>query len=530
MSAPLIITLDSGTSVVKAVLFDETGRELRHAQRPNRPHHRPDGGVEQDMAETWRDAVAVLGEIAAWCAAAGRLADVAALAVTGQGDGTWLIDAAGAPVAPAWLWLDGRAGRLAAELRRNGTGSAVFAHTGSGLNTCQQSSQLLWIKRHAPDLLRRAATALHCKDWLFFNLTGVRATDPSEACFTFGDWRRRTYAEEVLVALGLTAERRLLPPILDGVRETRPLSTEAARAIGLPAGLPVALGYVDVVCTALGAGIYGAGADGGGAGGVSILGSTGMHLKLALRPEEVHLSPDETGYVMVLPAAPAVMQAQTNMAATLNLDWLAGLFAEAAREAGALLPREGALAHLVALAEPVAEALLYHPFISPAGERGPFNDANARAAFIGLDQRSSWGALARAVLESLALAARDCFEAMGGPPEEIRLSGGAGKSPFLRRLLAAALRRPVRLCQRGEAGAAGAAMIAAQAVGLVPDLASAAAVWVSPLLGPAEPALPALAQRLDALYPAYRRSCQALSETWAELAAFRELTKRSDHA
>jgi|BEDMetMinimDraft_2_1075160.scaffolds.fasta_scaffold03309_2 erythritol kinase len=525
MSTPLLIALDSGTSVVKAVLFDAEGRELHHAQRPNHPRHLPDGGVEQDMAQTWADAVAVLGEIAAWCTEHDRRGDLAALAVTGQGDGTWLIDAKGEPLHPAFLWLDGRAGELVGALRRDGTSRAVFAHTGSGLNTCQQSSQLLWLKRNAPDVLRRAATAFHCKDWLFFNLTGVRATDPSEACFTFGDWRRRDYADEVLAALGLSGERHLLPPILDGVRETRPLRPEAARAIGLPSGLPVVLGYVDVVCTALGAGIFGA-----GPAGVSILGSTGMHLKLAAAPEAVTLSPNETGYVMVFPAPPAVMQAETNMAATLNLDWLAGLFADAAALAGASPPpRAEALARLLALAEEGAETVLYHPFISPAGERGPFNEPRARAAFIGFDQRSGWSGLARAVLESLALAARDCYEAMGGAPAEIRLSGGAGKSPLLRRLLAAALERPLRLCRRAEAGAAGAAMIAAAATGLVPDLATATTRWVGPELGPPEPPLPDLASRLDSLYPVYRRSYQALAETWSALALFRKTT-RSPHA
>lgn len=525
MSTPLLIALDSGTSVVKAVLFDAEGRELHHAQRPNRPHHRPDGGVEQDMAQTWADAAAVLGEIAAWCAAHDRSGDLAALAVTGQGDGTWLIDTQGEPLIPAFLWLDGRAGGLVETLRREGIGRAVFAHTGSGLNTCQQSGQLLWLRRHAPDTLARAATALHCKDWLFFRLTGVRATDPSEACFTFGDWRRRAYADEVLAALGLSAERRLLPPILDGARETRPLLAGVGRTIGLPAGLPVVLGYVDVVCTALGAGIFGA-----GPAGVSILGSTGMHIRLARTPQEVSLPPQETGYVMVFPAPPAVIQAQTNMAATLNLDWLAGLFSEAAAAAGASLPREAALIHLLGEAEKREDAVLYHPFISPAGERGPFNDPRARAAFLGLDQRSGWGALARAVLESLALAARDCYQAMGGAPEEVRLSGGAGRSALLRRLLAAALERPLRLCRRAEAGAAGAAMIAATAIGLFPGLEEAAARWVVPLLGPAEPPLPDLTRRLVSLYEVYRSSCLSMRETWAGLAALRETTKGSLHA
>ncbi len=62
-----------------------------------------------------------------------------------------------------------------------------------GLNACKQSVQLAWLKRHRPEMLDRAATAHHCKDWLYFNLTGERATDRPRAIFTFGDFRTRRY-------------------------------------------------------------------------------------------------------------------------------------------------------------------------------------------------------------------------------------------------------------------------------------------------------------------------------------------------
>src|SRR5439155_115886 len=69
----------------------------------------------------------------------------AALAVTGQGDGTWLIDAAGDPVAPAWLWLDARSGAIVDRLRHNGVGEKVAQFTGTGLSCSTQSGQLLWL-------------------------------------------------------------------------------------------------------------------------------------------------------------------------------------------------------------------------------------------------------------------------------------------------------------------------------------------------------------------------------------------------
>ncbi|TGV54945.1 carbohydrate kinase, partial [Mesorhizobium sp. M2D.F.Ca.ET.160.01.1.1] len=101
----------------------------------------------------------------------------------------------------------------------------------------------------------KAATAFHCKDWLYFKLTGERATDPSEGTFTFGDFRTRDYSDEVLDVLGVADLRHLLPPIVDGTRHSTGLSPAAAAVTGMLAGTPVVLGYVDVVCTALGAGL-----------------------------------------------------------------------------------------------------------------------------------------------------------------------------------------------------------------------------------------------------------------------------------
>ena len=74
----------------------------------------------------------------------------------------------------------------------------MYQHTGCGLNACNQSGQLAWMERHTPEVLDRAATAQHCKDWLYLNLTGQRATDVTEGIFTFGDFRTRRYVPEIL--------------------------------------------------------------------------------------------------------------------------------------------------------------------------------------------------------------------------------------------------------------------------------------------------------------------------------------------
>ncbi|MBK4217085.1 carbohydrate kinase [Paracoccus caeni] len=510
-SADILIGIDAGTSVIKAVAFDLRGRQIAAASVPNRYASGADGSATQSLRRTWDDCATALRSLGD--KVEGLAARTAALSVTAQGDGTWLVGRDG-PVGDAWLWLDARAAPTVERLAASDTDRARFEATGTGLNTCQQGTQMAHMDRHTPALLDGAEVALHCKDWLYLNLTGIRATDPSEASFTFGNFRNRRYDDTVIEALGLSHRRKLLPEIIDGTVTTHPLTAEAAARTGLLEGTPVSLGYVDMVMTALGAGVY------GGAGDIacSTIGSTGVHLR-AVSSDRVHLNDAGTGYVICLPIPGIVTQVQTNMAATLNLDWILGVAAGILSDVGKPVKHGEMVARLESwLAASAPGQLLYHPYISEAGERGPFVNADARAGFIGLAQHHRFPDLLRAVAEGLGMATRDCYGAMGPMPSELRLTGGAARSPGLRGIVAAALDRPVRVSDRDEAGAAGAAMMAAVANGVYPDMQACIAEWVTPLLGAPEQPDPKLAETYQRLFPAFVAAREALPEAWEKLA------------
>ena len=511
----VIIGIDAGTSVIKAVAFDLTGEQLAVASIPNRYETRSDGGVTQSLARTWADCAAAIRGLAE------RLPDLAsrsaAISVTAQGDGTWLVGRDSAPVADAWLWLDARAAPTVTRLAAAPENRTRFEATGTGLNTCQQGSQMAHMDRHQPDLLDRAEAALHCKDWLYLNLTGMRATDPSEASFTFGNFRTRTYDGAVIDALGLSRRRNLLPEIIDGTTTTHPLTAAAAAATGLRAGTPISLGYVDMVMTALGAGVYG----GSGDIACSTVGSTGVHMR-AVPAGGVHLNAEGTGYVICLPVPGVVTQVQTNMAATLNLDWFLSLAAETLRDFGHEVSHRELVArvdHWLGSSRP--GLIGYLPYISDAGERGPFVNADARAGFFGLSMTTRYADMVRAVVEGLGMAMRDCYAAMGKLPDELRLTGGAARSAELRGIFSAALGARVRTSAREEAGAAGAAMMAAVAIGAYPSMDACIAEWVTPLLSKGEDPDPRLVATYDRLFPAFVAARRASPPIWAALAEAR---------
>ncbi|KJC59650.1 xylulose kinase [Bradyrhizobium sp. LTSPM299] len=512
----VIIGIDAGTSLIKAVAFTLAGEQLADISLPNAYSTLGGGHVEQDMARTWRDTVAVIHGLAS--AVPELSSRVAAIAVTGQGDGTWLIDDDGRPVAPGLLWLDSRAGPLVEEIRASEHNAPLYRRTGSGLSACQQGPQLAWLQAHAPDTIARAATAFHCKDWLYFLLTGERATDPSEATFTCGDFRKRNFDVEAARLIGIADLVRLFPPVIDGSAVTHPLTAAAAIETGLPEGVPVCLGYVDVLCNALGAGLYDPVPD----VGCTILGSTGMHMRLVRSADAVTLNPEATGYTMPFPVPGHYAQMQSNMAATLNIDWMLDLARDVLAAEGVTRTRADLIRRLD---DQVLEAkpgeVLFHPFISDAGERGPFVSHEASAQFFGLRSRHRYGDLMRGVIEGLAFAARDCYAAMGPLPRDVRITGGASRSRALGAILGAALDCNIRVCSRAEAGAAGVAMIAAVAIDAYPDMTACAERWVAPHLSAPQPPDADLAKRYARMFPTYRDARLASRPVWKQLAALR---------
>ncbi len=519
MTRDLIIGIDAGTSVLKAVAFTLDGGQVGMTSRPNSYICFGRGCVEQDMRRTWHDVTRTLRDLAE--IVPGLAGRAVVLAVTGQGDGCWLIDAEGEPVGDGLIWLDSRAAEMAQEFVAGPDHAAHYATTGTGLNACQQSIQLAWLQRHQPERLAKAASALHCKDWLYFQLTGQRVVDPSEGLFTYGDFRTGSYAPEIAERLGIARHARLLPDIVDGAREYHRLTDRAAAETGLPTGLPIVLGYVDVVCSAIGGGLY----SPEGTAGCSIIGSTGMHMRLAQTADAVFLNRACSGYTMALPGVGLHAQIQSNMAATVNIDWLIEMAQQACAIGGIKPDRQELLAGVdaqVPAAPPGSP--LYHPYILQGGERGPFMNASARAQFTGLSTDTTFAGLFRAVYEGLAFAARDCYSAMGDIPDEIRVTGGAARSTALLNIFASMLNARVRTVMRDETGAAGAAMIAAMSLGLHSSLAACADAWVTPTLDRPIEADEKLSQLYSALFPVYRSIREAMPPVWAALAQARELS------
>lgn len=440
----MYVGIDVGTSMVKAAAFDRAGRELAVEARPvGLALH--GGRVEQDMEEVYGAVVAVLSALTSAVAEPVELAGL-----TGQGDGVWLVDAAGRPVRRAISWMDGRAHELVDQWLADGTVETVFRRTGSAMFPGSPGPLLAWLEAHEPRSLAAASAALYCKDMVFQRLTGAPATtDVSDASMPFLDPRTRAYDNGVVELLGLTHRRGLLPRI------STPTATARTRGEGLPAGTRIANGPYDLPACALGAGVTAPG------DGLLIVGTclaalvATTSLNLTGEPAGLHISTDRPGHW--LRAMPA-------MVGTAALDWILATTRTHHDDLDALLAESA----------PGANGVRVLPYFAPSGERAPFVDPALRAELTGVTLESTPADLVRAVCEGIGYAARHCLEA-AGLTGSLSVCGGGTHSPAWMRLLADVLGRPLRVVE-GEVGARGAVLAAAERYGVPLD----AGAWTEP--------------------------------------------------
>lgn len=449
------ISVDAGTTMIKAVGYDDAGFEVVVVRQQTTSLRPEPGWVEQDMLDVWNAVAYTVRGVAR------RLEEpVDYLALTAQGDGCWLVDDRGRPTGPAILWNDGRATDVVAAWERDGVLDEAFRINGSLGFAGLPHAILSWLAAHDPDRIGRSATALTCGGWLFSRFTGRIGVDTSDGAAPFLDVRTGRYSPALLELFGLQGAQRLLPELFDGERRVGELDAGAAGQLGLPAGTPVVLSSYDVASTAIGVGAIEVGQA------CSILGTT-------LCTEVVTDAPDLGG-------APAGLTVPLGVPDRLLrvLPTLAG--GEVLQWACRLLGLEGP-AELSALAESAdvgAAGLSFLPYLSPAGERAPFLDSRARGSLMGLSFDHTPAHVARAVLEGLTMVIRDCLSTVEVSPAELRVCGGGAASPAWCRLIADITGLPTSRSGDTEVGAKGAMITGAVLTGRVEGFAEALEKYV----------------------------------------------------
>lgn len=500
-----LLGIDVGTTGTKALLIDDAGSVVG-SSTSDYPMLTPRAlWAEQNPRDWWAATVKAVRHVL-------QSVDprrIVGVGLTGQMHGLVALDAHGSVLRPCIMWNDQRTGSQCAAITRQIGEHRLLDLIGNPVLPGFTAPKLLWVRENEPDVYQRIARVLLPKDYLRYRLTGVFATEVSDASGTaLFDVQHRRWSEEMLSALEIP--RAWLPDCYESPVVSAQISREAADEMGLIQGTPVVGGGGDQAAQAVGSGIVSEGI-------VSVtLGTSGVvfaSCQSYRREPEGRLH----AFCHAIPNTWHLMGVMLSAAGSFR--WFRDALGERelseARTSGA-----DVYDILTAEAESApagSEGLIFLPYLT--GERTPYPDPDARGVYFGLTLRHQKAHLIRAVLEGVAYGLRDSLELMrelGITISQVRASGGGARSALWRQILADVFGTEIALVNVTEGAAYGAALLAGVGAGLYHDVPGACArtIRVVDQVAPGENA------RIYAdYYPIYRSLYPSLASQFKAVSA-----------
>ena len=494
-----LLGIDIGTSSTKAVIIDEAGTVCGCASECYEMIRPQQGWAEQAVEKWW---LAVCNSVRAALAAANCPTDaIAGIGLSGQMHGTVMLDAAMHPVSRAIIWQDNRSAAEASYVLERLGKRRLSEMTCNPLAPGFMAATILWMISHQPQTWENVRQVLLPKDYIRMKMTGIAATDPSDACGTSlfntaaGEWNAELCAE-------LAIDPAVLPPVIPSCSEAGRLLPDAASELGLPAGVPVAAGGGDLAMDAIGTGVVRPRTA------CSNIGTGGQFFVVSDRPV---CDPELRVHTWCHSVAERWINTGVVLSAGASLAWFCSKVAgyggwdEASADAASVPSGAG--------------GLLFLPYLS--GTRTPVIDSAARGVFAGLHCGHDRASMARSVMEGVVFALRegmDVITELGVEFDTLIVSGGGARSELWRQIQADIFNRPVKRALADEQAAFGAALCAGVAAGVYSDVLSACKTAVRLSDEVIQPNR-ANAERYEYLFGAFRRLYADNRETFRMLAS-----------
>lgn len=496
MAAPYFIGVDVGTASARAGVFDAIGATLATASHSIALHVSAGDRAEQSSADIWNAVCASVRE-------AVRIADIDPVDVAGIGfDATCSLVVLGKNGAPLpvgesgdadrniIVWMDHRAIAQAEHINRSG--HAVLQYVGGRISPEMQTPKLLWLSQHKPDVFADAWQFFDLPDFLTWKASGSLARS---ACTVTCKWTYLAHESRwdrdyfSTIGLGALADEGFARIGTEIVAPGSPLgnglTSEAATDLGLVPGTAVAAALIDA--HAGGVGTVGARGEPGTVTSrmAYVFGTSACTMATTAEPRPV---PGVWGPYFSAMVPGLWLSEGGQSAAGAGIDHLVTLHPAASRLAEEAEKSGGSLVALltskaIALAADLSEiaeqAGDLHVVPEFLGNRAPHADPGAKAliAGLGMDKtEASLIALYVAGILGLGYGVRQIVDVSrdhGIAIDTIVISGGAGKSPLVRQLLADAIDLPVLATASPEPVLLGSAMLGAVAAGTYNELPQA---------------------------------------------------------
>jgi xylulokinase len=430
----LLLGIDLGSTATKVLTLDgATGQVLSLRQAPC-PRSTPSPGrLEVDAEALFIQLVALVHQLPR-----DERSRVVAIGVAGQMMSLVLIDNDGRVLAPGQSIFDARCADEVEAL--NAWGPHLLANEGNRALTIHTLGKLMWFARHEPHILAKAYKFLLLKDYVRGQMTGVWATDPSDASGTLL-YNQRSGSWDVGLMGDLGLSPKLCPPLIASSEASGSLLSGVARRCGLASGLPVATGAADMAAVQVGVGAE--------LGDTIVSIGTAAHVIVPTREFTNGLWPVQQ-YTAATPGS--FYKFGAVFSGGLALDWFRSLTGATWQDANysQFVERDS------------RNCPLFMPYLLGAGS--PHYRPGAAAAFTGLRLADNGAALAAAVVDGLVFEVAGIIERLQDDVSRVHLTGGASRLPLIASALAAVLDRPLERTVSTEAAAIGAARLGESAL------------------------------------------------------------------
>lgn len=444
-----ILTIDIGTTACKTIIFDLEGNILAKSNREYPTYTPQIEWAEQDPNDWWAECVNGIRQ----CLQTVDGDDIIAIGLSSQRETVVPIDRDGNILYRAVSWMDRRSRSEAQELSDVFGKENIHKITGLIPDSTFTATKLLWFKKFAPDILKKAVVFLQPKEFIGYKLTGVAATDYSLASRTMMlDVNRRAWWSEIFDYIGVRETQ--FPKIFYSDEVFGYLKEDVARFLGLKSGIPVVVGGGDRPLEAIGAGIVGG----------RVMESTGTATNVSMSSVKFPENLDKRVVCSCHAIRNHYLIEQGISTSGTILRWVRDNFYKAEKEKYEniyeIIDTEASSS------APGANGVILLPFFM--GSRATRWNPDAKGVLFGLTLTHSRSDIARSVLEGISYEIRACIEileSMGLKVENIISMGGGAKSPVWSQIKADILGKKVIVEKVSEAASKGAMLLASVGVG-----------------------------------------------------------------
>lgn len=489
----LYIGIDLGTSAVKLLLMDETGKIHKIVSRDYPISFPKAGWSEQNPADWLRETLKGIGDLIAYC----DKSSVAGIGCCGQMHGLVVLDENDEVIRPAILWNDGRTSEETDYLNNVIGQKRLSEYTANVAFAGFTAPKLLWLKKNEPQNFAKIRKIMLPKDYINYMLTGVFCTDVSDASGTlYFDVKNKCWSSEMLEICGISREQ--LPKIYESSEAVGTIKENIAASLGLAKTVNVCAGAGDNAGAAVGTGTVGDGAC-----NIS-LGTSGT---VFISSKKFGVDPFNALHSFAHADGNFHLMGCMLSAASCNKWWQENIIGTRDFKG----EEEKIPAELLG-----QNRVFFLPYLM--GERSPINDINARGTFIGMTMDTTRQNLTLAVLEGVAFGIRDSVEVarkLGINIERSKICGGGAKSALWKRIFANVLNMSIDTVETEEGPSYGGAILAAVACGQWKNVKSAVRelVAVKETIEP-EPKIAAL---YNERYEQFRRIYPAVKELFPKI-------------